>query len=79
MSRPLQGRIVSELAELIGPNTDALADVPTVQFLHDRLGQEHPISGDMIARHKTTGNEPGNKKTADELELAAVTSNPVNE
>lgn len=39
-------------AGLIGENVDALADVATIEFLHERLGQEFPVSGDDIARYR---------------------------
>jgi hypothetical protein len=35
--------------ELISPNVDREADVFTIDFLHRRLGQDFPISGDALA------------------------------
>ena len=37
----------------ISPNVDREADVFTITFLHKRLGQDFPISGDDLARART--------------------------
>lgn len=56
-------------SRLLSPNVDIEADAYTLGFLHTQGGQEFPICGDTLAR---------TKKTAYELELAAVTTSPTN-
>lgn len=65
------------MTRLIGEDVDALADVATIRFLHEQLGGGYPISGDLIARHKTFEATASTKKTGNELQLAPVaTGNP---
>ncbi len=60
------------MTRLIGEDVDALADVATIRFLHEQLGGDYPISGDLIARHKTFEATASTRKTAEALDGPAV-------
>ncbi|TXK17378.1 hypothetical protein [Homoserinibacter sp. GY 40078] len=47
----INSRFSEVVAGHIGQDVDARADVATIEYLHERFGQEFPISGDHIARH----------------------------
>lgn len=61
---------------LIGDDVDAFADVPTIRFLHEQFGGDYPISGDLIARHKTFEATASTKKTTEALAGTVVTEFP---